>query len=80
MMTIGRKPHSNALRITIATLAAAMVRIAGYGVQGLAVRNPAFGILFYLIPLAGAGVALAALAGVDPLEWLHRPKQAEAVS
>jgi lipopolysaccharide export system permease protein len=77
----GRRARgANALRITLAAVAAALVRIAGYGVQGLAVRDPAFGILFYLIPLAGAAIALAVLAGFDPLSWLRRPKQVEAIS
>jgi len=76
----GRRARgANALRITFAALAAALVRIAGYGVQGLAVRDPSFDILFYLIPLAGAAVALSVLAGFDPLAWLRRSRQAEAL-
>ncbi len=77
----GRRARgANALRLAIAALAAAIVRIAGYGVQGLAVGSPSLVFLFYLIPLLGAAIALAALAGVDPLAWLRRAKAVEAVS
>jgi lipopolysaccharide export system permease protein len=77
----GRRARgANALRITTAVLAAALVRIAGYGVQGLAVRDPLLGLLFYVIPLAGAGIALLFLAGVDPLGWLRRQRPVEAAS
>jgi lipopolysaccharide export system permease protein len=77
----GRRARgANALRITFAVLAAALVRIAGYGVQGLAVDSPAFAILFYLIPLAGAGLALALLAGFDPFRGLHRPEPVEVAT
>ncbi len=76
----GRRARAaNALRITFAALAAA-VRIAGYGVQGLAVRDPALGFLFYFIPLAAAAIALAFLAGFDPFAALRRPKQVEGLS
>jgi lipopolysaccharide export system permease protein len=77
----GRRARgANALRITIATLAAALVRIAGYGVQGLAVRDPAFAILFYIIPIIGAGAALVVLAGPDQLRGFRRTKPVEALS
>ncbi len=77
----GRRARAaNALRITFAALAAAAVRIAGYGVQGLAVRDPALGFLFYFIPLAAAAIALAFLAGFDPFAALRRPKQVEGLS
>ncbi|MEI9886644.1 MAG: LPS export ABC transporter permease LptF [Rhizomicrobium sp.] len=64
---------ANAMRISFAIAAVVAVRIAGYGVQGLAVRDPAYCVLFYLIPLLGAGLGLASLLGVDPLAWFHRP-------
>jgi lipopolysaccharide export system permease protein len=77
----GRRARgANALRLAIAALAAAIVRIAGYGVQGLAVGSPSLVFLFYLIPLLGAAIALAALAGVRPLAWLRRAKAIEALS
>jgi lipopolysaccharide export system permease protein len=77
----GRRARgANALRLTGAVLAAALVRIAGYGVQGLAVGNPVFAVLFYLIPLLGAAAGLGVLVGIDPLAWLRRPAAAEALS
>ncbi|MGZ5932980.1 MAG: LPS export ABC transporter permease LptF [Rhizomicrobium sp.] len=77
----GRRARgANALRLAIAALAAAIVRIAGYGVQGLAVGSPSLVFLFYLIPLLGAAIALAALAGVHPMAWLRRAKAVEALS
>jgi lipopolysaccharide export system permease protein len=67
-----RARGANALRLTAAFAAMAVVRIAGYGVQGLAVRDPSFNVLFYLIPLLGAALAFASLAGADPVGWLRR--------
>ena len=75
----GRRARgANALRITFAVMGGIAVRIAGYGVQGLAVRDPSMNILFYLIPLLGAALALANLMGVDPAAWLRRAAPAEA--
>ena len=77
----GRRARgANALRLVFAALAAAAVRIAGYGVQGLAVSTPSLVGLFYLIPLLGAGIALLVLAGFDPMNWLRRTKPVEALS
>jgi len=56
------------------------VRIAGYGVQGIAVSTPSLVYLFYLIPLLGAAVALAVLAGVNPVQWFRRNEPVEALS
>ena len=75
-----RARGANALRITAAIAAVAAVRIAGYGVQGLATSNPTLNVLFYAIPLIGAAVALGNLAGLDPLAWFRRPALAEAAS
>ncbi|MBU6298232.1 MAG: LPS export ABC transporter permease LptF [Alphaproteobacteria bacterium] len=62
-ITRGRRARgANALRMTLACFAAAGVRIAGYGVQGLAENNQIFCVLFYVIPLLGAGLAFMALA------------------
>ena len=47
------------------------LRIAGYGIQGLAVAKPWAAVLFYLIPLAGAAGALAGLMGFDPVALLR---------
>ncbi len=69
----GRRARgAQALRITMAVFAAAGLRIAGYGVQGLATHHAIFSILFYLIPLTGAAIATALLAGVEPLDWFRR--------
>jgi lipopolysaccharide export system permease protein len=61
-----RQRGSIALRLTIASLAAAGLRIAGYGIMGVTQRNPAMVALFYLLPLAGAAGAIALLAGYLP--------------
>jgi lipopolysaccharide export system permease protein len=75
----GRRARgANALRLAFAALAAAVVRIAGYGVQGLAVSAPSLMFLFYLIPLLGAAIALAVLAGFAPSAWFRRRAPAEA--
>jgi lipopolysaccharide export system permease protein len=55
-----------ALRLTMACAFAGIIRIIGYGAQGAAARNPALCTLLYLIPLAGAGIALLDIAGFDP--------------
>jgi lipopolysaccharide export system permease protein len=76
----GRRARgANALRITTAIGVAVLIRIAGYGVQGMAIRNPAYCVLYYLIPLLGGGLALANLAGVDPRAWFRRAVPAEAM-
>src|SRR3569623_2017819 len=61
-----RQRGSIALRLTVASLAAAGLRIAGYGVTGLAQRHPALVSVFYLLPLLGAAGAIALLAGYSP--------------
>ena len=55
-----------ALRLTMACAFAGVIRIIGYGAQGAAARNPALCTLLYFIPLAGAGLALLDVAGLDP--------------
>jgi lipopolysaccharide export system permease protein len=66
-VTRGRRARgANALRMTIASAAATSIRIAGYGVQGLAVSSSTLCVLFYLIPLLGAGAALAVFVGGLP--------------
>ena len=73
-----RARGANALRIAVAIAAVAAVRIAGYGVPGLAIADPLLNVLFYAIPLIGAALALGNLAGLDPLAWFRRPEMAEA--
>src|ERR1700761_6084075 len=53
-----RQRGALAMRLTMASLAAAAVRIAGYGVSGPATSHPALVVLFYVIPLLGGGLAL----------------------
>lgn len=61
-----------ALRIGIAVVFAALLRLLGYGVQGLAVRYPALNAALYLIPILGAGAALLEISGANPWSiWLH---------
>jgi lipopolysaccharide export system permease protein len=75
----GRRARgANAMRIAFAIAAAVIIRIAGYGVQGMAIRDPSLGILFYVIPLIGAGLAFASLYGIDPLQWFKKPLPADA--
>ena len=65
-VTLGRRARgAYALRLATAALGAAALRIAGYGVQGIAARNPLFCVLFYLIPLAAGTTALADIAGFN---------------
>jgi len=65
--TRGRRARgANALRMTIAAVAATGLRLAGYGVQGLAADDPILCVLFYLIPFIGAIGALIVLFGGFP--------------
>ncbi|HWU54857.1 MAG TPA: LptF/LptG family permease [Rhizomicrobium sp.] len=67
-----RQRGSIALRLTVASLAAVGLRIAGYGVTGLAQRHPALVGLFYVLPLLGAAGAIALLAGYSPNALMAR--------
>jgi len=73
-----RQRGALAARLSGAALAAATLRIAGYGVAGPAASHPALFVLFYIIPLAGAGIALAVLAGYSPASLLARRALATA--
>ncbi len=77
-----RQRGALAMRLTMASLAAAAVRIAGYGVAGPASSHPALNVLFYLIPLAGHGAwRWRVLMGFSPSAILarrRRPKEALA--
>ncbi|HEY5347345.1 MAG TPA: LptF/LptG family permease [Rhizomicrobium sp.] len=76
----GRKQRgAAAMRIFAACAAAVCVRIAGYGIQGPASSQPSLCFLFYLVPLGGAGLALASLAGWNPLVRFQRQPAAEPV-
>ena len=67
-----------AMRLTMACLGAAAVRIAGYGVSGPASNHPALSPLFYIIPLLGTGLALMVLLGYSPSAILARRRVVEA--
>jgi lipopolysaccharide export system permease protein len=71
-----RQRGALAMRLAMAALAAAAVRIAGYGVAGPASSHPALISLFYLIPLLGTGLALAVLMGYSPSAILARRRRA----
>ena len=65
-ITRGRRGRgAYALRLTVASLFAAAIRIIGYGLQGAAARNASLNVLMYLLPLFGAAIALADIAGFD---------------
>jgi lipopolysaccharide export system permease protein len=77
----GRRARgANALRLVLAALGGAIIRIAGYGVQGLAVSTPSLVFLFYLIPLLGAAIAVMVLAGARPANRSRRAEPVEALS
>ena len=62
-VTRGRRARgAHVLRLVSASVGVAALRVAGYGLQGLATNQPALDIMFYLIPLFGAGIALAVLS------------------
>jgi lipopolysaccharide export system permease protein len=61
-----------ALRLTLASFAAAALRIVGYSVQGMAVRQPLLCVLFYIIPLGGGLVALADIMGIYSFRLFER--------
>lgn len=60
----GRRARgAHALRMTLICLGAVLLRVAGYGVQGLASHNTAYCVLFYLIPVLGMLGAMAMYFG-----------------
>jgi lipopolysaccharide export system permease protein len=67
-----RQRGSVAARLTIASLIAAGLRIAGYGVMGVAQRYPALVTVFYLLPGLGALAAVLVLMGYSPRAILAR--------
>jgi len=76
ILKVRRQRGALAKRLTMASLAAAAVRIAGYGVAGPASSHPGLIVLFYVIPLLGAGLALAMLIGYSPAAILARRRRA----
>lgn len=67
-----RQRGSVAMRLTVAGLTAMGLRIAGYGIMGVAQRNPPLVAIFYLLPLAGSAGAIAFLAGYTPASLMTR--------
>jgi lipopolysaccharide export system permease protein len=67
-----RQRGAHAMRLSMACLAAAAVRIAGYGVSGPASRHPTLDPLFYVIPLLGMALAWIVLMGFSPAAILQR--------
>jgi lipopolysaccharide export system permease protein len=81
VITRGRRARgAQALRITAAVAAAAGLRIAGYGVQGLATHHPALCVLFYLIPFIGSAVPTALLMGLEPRQIFRARQPAESAA
>jgi lipopolysaccharide export system permease protein len=82
-VTHGRRARGvYALRLATASMLAAGIRIAGYGVQGLGARSEILCSLFYLIPLLAGAAALAEISGYD-LAWIReqfRPRILETAS
>lgn len=70
-----RQRGALAIRLTTASLAAAAVRIAGYGVAGPASHHPALNVLFYVIPLVGLLLAWCVLMGLSPSAILQRRRR-----
>jgi lipopolysaccharide export system permease protein len=80
-ITRGRRARgAQALRLTLASVAAAALRIAGYGLVPIAARSPVLCVLFYLLPLTGAGIALANLTGFSPRALLFGARTTPAES
>ena len=67
-----RQRGSIAFRLTMASLAAVGLRIAGYGIMGMAQRNPMLVLVFYLLPLIGIAGATAVLMGYSPTSIMAR--------
>ncbi len=63
-VTQGRRARGTyALRLFLASAIAGGIRILGYGVQGLAARDPMMIILIYLVPLGSLAVTALYLSG-----------------
>jgi hypothetical protein len=75
----GRRQRGRvALRLGLASLAAAGLSIADYGIVGLAQRNLLLVPLFYLLPLLGMAAAITVLAGYSPTAILARRRRMQA--
>jgi lipopolysaccharide export system permease protein len=81
VITRGRRARgAQALRVTTAAMAAAGLRIAGYGIQGLATHHPTLSMLFYFIPFFGTAVAIALMMGFDVRQMFRAQRPAESAA
>jgi len=73
-VTRGRRVRgAYAIRLTVASVAAGLIRLIGYAAQGMVARHPPAFVLLYLIPLAGAALASMEIrAGQLPFASLFR--------
>jgi lipopolysaccharide export system permease protein len=75
-VTRGRRQRGSiAKRLALAVFAAIGLRIAGYGILGLAQRHPPLVAAFYLLPMLGTAGAIAVLAGYTPASLMARRMQ-----
>jgi lipopolysaccharide export system permease protein len=73
-VTRGRRQRGSiAIRLTIASFVAAGLRIAAYGITGLAQRHPPLVAIFYLLPALGSAAAIAMMIGLTPARLFARP-------
>ncbi len=72
VLRAGRQRGQMAVRLILASVAAAGLRVAGYGVAGIAQNNSALVPLFYILPLAGTVGAILVMAGFTPATILAR--------
>ncbi len=66
--------------VVLAIVAVVGLRVAGFGVSGLAQREPAASVLIYLIPLAGIGAGLLASLGTRRLPFRGGARAAPLVA
>jgi len=79
-VTSGRRQRgAYALRLVIASVFAAMLRIVGYGAQSAAARNPSLLFLLYLVPILGGVLALLELEGTILPRFIARFRPAPEV-
>jgi lipopolysaccharide export system permease protein len=72
-VTSGRRQRgAYALRLVLASVFAAVLRIVGYGAQSAAARNPSLLFLLYLVPIMGGALALIDLQGTILPRLLER--------
>jgi lipopolysaccharide export system permease protein len=72
-VTGGRRQRgAYALRLTIASLVAGLLRVVGYSAQGIVARSPALWPIMYLIPLLGIFGAIAEMQSADLKRFFAR--------